>query len=179
MNELLLTVVSALVGALSGLAAASLRGRSDIDAGLRARREAEYGGLLSLMAVVPAWPPQEGLTYRGLAALERELRAWYFGGGGLIMSRETRDAFSALQRGIEVRRLAAGERLLDARLADHRLDGAALTPLDPARMPHVRGDPARASDDYDDVQRLCSTVRTRMTEDLLSRTRPLALRAPR
>ena len=179
MNELLLTVVSALVGALAGLAAAFLRGRSDIDASLRARREAEYDGLLALMAAIPAWPPHEGLTYRRLAALERELRAWYFGGGGLIMSRETRDAFNALQRGIEARRIAAGERLLDARLADHRLTGSALTPLDPARMPHVRGDPARAADDYDDVQQLCSAVRTRMTEDLLSRTRPLALRGRR
>ena len=174
MNEIALTLVSALVGALSALATAFLRGRSDIDAGLRARRETEYDRLLVLMSAVPAWPPQEGLTYRRLAALERELRAWYFGGGGLIMSRSTRDAFNRLQRGLEERRIAAGERLADARLAEHRLSGGALQPI-AAVGPHVRGVPAHARDDYDDVQQLCSLVRTEMTEDLLSRTRPLAL----
>lgn len=180
MNDIGLAIVSAAIGAASGLAAALItalvQGRADIDTGLLAKREAAYAELLGITAAVPAWPPEDDLTYGELAAVGERMRKWYFV-SGLIMTTETRVAYGAVQKAIERRRLLAGADGLGVKLSETTpLDAGAefLTPLDAETKKQVRGDPAvRPRDDYDLVQRLFSALRTAMTEDLLSRSRPI------
>jgi hypothetical protein len=93
------------------------------------------------------------------------------------MTTETRVAYGEVQKAIERRRLLAGKDGLGTKLSETTpLDAGAgaLTPLDPATRKQVRGDPGvRPRDDYDLVQRLFSALRTAMTKDLLSRSRPI------
>lgn len=180
MNDIGLAVVSALIGAASGLAtaltAALVRGRTDIDTGLLAKREEAYTKLLAITAEVPAWPPNDELTYGELATVGERMREWYFV-SGLIMTTETRVAYGEVQKAVERRRLLAREDGRGTKLSETApLDAgaASLTPLDPTTTKHVRGDPdIPPRDDYDLVQRLFSALRTAMTRDLLSRSRPI------
>lgn len=190
MDALIAALISLVVGGISGFVTASVRSREQIDAELRAKRAEAYERLLALMARVPAWPPDEELTYRGLFQLQKGLRAWYFSGDGLLMSTGTRKAYSRLQENLDARRIASRDRP-DAKLVENApMDGWSVDPpvadgprqaprLEPSGAPYVsrvRGDPDQITDDYDVVQQLCSHVRTQMTEDLLSRARPIAFR---
>jgi len=70
----------------------------DIDLDLRIRRIEHYKALWVATAVLPKWPRAKGVTYQDLLTLSETLRSWYFGGGGMYLSRTThRDAYSPLQ----------------------------------------------------------------------------------
>ncbi len=70
MNDIGLAVVSALIGAASGLAVAPItalaQDRADIDTGLLAKREAAYIKRLAITADVPASPPRDELACQDL-----------------------------------------------------------------------------------------------------------------
>lgn len=185
MNNVGLAALSAAIGVVAGLATtlltALVKGRADIDTGLLAKREEAYEKLLALTSGLPAWPPNDHLTYGDLAKIAEQMRDWYFV-SGLIMTGKTSHAYRGVQRAIERRRLLAGDESLDRKLSETaplalitEVDER-LTDLAPETHKKVRGDSeAEPRDDYDRMQQLFSRLRTAMTEDLLSRSKPMVL----
>ncbi|MCX8477576.1 MAG: hypothetical protein MT490_17440 [Sphingomonas sp.] len=74
-----------------------LRAMDGYDQQLSQTRETRYLELWALTAPLPQWPRNDGLTYGRLEKLTRELRDWYFGGGGLYLSQEARDVYGEAQ----------------------------------------------------------------------------------
>ena len=112
---------------------------------------------------------------------------WYFGGGGLIMSVETRDAYFRLARALTLASLAealsvpkfptdakyVSKEALDhyqTELKDFDLDG-----IEDWCFGSLRSEDqptSRRFKDYVFLQRLSSELRTRLTENIQSRRRP-------
>ena len=111
----------------------------DIDLDLRVRRIDLYGEIWEATAVLPRWPPAQGVTYDQLYGLSQTLRTWYFHRGGMYLSRRTHDgAYSTLQ-----------ETLADV------LSRGASGPISEA--------------DYERVRHRCSALRTALANDIESR----------
>jgi len=70
------------------------------DQQLSRTREARYLELWALTAPIPKWPRNDTLTFGRLEKLSRELRDWYFGGGGLYLSQEARTIYGDAQEAI-------------------------------------------------------------------------------
>jgi hypothetical protein len=77
-----------------------LKARDGYDLQLSKTRETRYLELWALTAPVPQWPRNADLTFGGLEKLSRQLRDWYFGGGGLYLSKEAREVYGAAQEAI-------------------------------------------------------------------------------
>jgi hypothetical protein len=77
------------------------------DKDLRAERQKVYGPLWRLLQPLARYSPPGPLTASVLKQLSIDLRIWYFEVGGLFMSKNTRDAYFALQRTI-VDQIAGG-----------------------------------------------------------------------
>lgn len=77
-----------------------LKAMDGYDQQLSQTRETRYLELWALTAPLPQWPRNEGLTYGRLEKLTRELRDWYFGGGGLYLSKDARRVYGAAQEKI-------------------------------------------------------------------------------
>lgn len=77
-----------------------LKAMDGYDQKLSQTRETRYLELWALTAPLPKWPRNEGLTYGRLEKLTRELRDWYFGGGGLYLSKDAREIYGAAQEKI-------------------------------------------------------------------------------
>lgn len=77
-----------------------LKAMDGYDQQLSQTRETRYLELWALTAPLPAWPRNDGLTYGRLEKLTRELRDWYFSGGGLYLSQEARDVYGEAQTAI-------------------------------------------------------------------------------
>lgn len=71
-----------------------------IHADLRLRRLEAYRSLWSLTAVV-APKPRRDISYADLVRLRQEMRAWYFEGGGLFLSRSATRHYRLLADGLE------------------------------------------------------------------------------
>jgi hypothetical protein len=72
-----------------------------IDEGLRAKREADYLKLWTLTGLVPKYPRADDVTYAKLDKLSRDMRDWYFEGGGLYLSRQARKGYGNLQDALQ------------------------------------------------------------------------------
>ena len=70
------------------------------DLQLSQSREKRYLELWALTAPIPKWPRNHALTFGRIEQLSRELRDWYFGGGGLYLSQEARKVYGAAQEAI-------------------------------------------------------------------------------
>lgn len=144
MSEIATLALSGVVGAVTGFLAAFLKSaleeRVKVDAELRGVRTPLYQEIWRRMALVPRWPRNDTLTYAELRAFSEWLRDWYFDGGGLYLSRESRERYGDLQ---------------DALQEVAEKDGQVTS-----------GD---RNADYERVQRACSALRGAMTDDLLSR----------
>lgn len=77
-----------------------LKSMDGYDQQLSKTRETRYLELWALTAPVPRWPRNDALTFGRLEKLSRELRDWYFAGGGLYLSQEARDVYGAAQEAI-------------------------------------------------------------------------------
>ncbi|TGX56134.1 hypothetical protein E5A73_03275 [Sphingomonas gei] len=77
-----------------------LRAMDGYDLQLSKTREARYLELWTLTAPIPKWPRNPGLTFARLEKLSRELRDWYFAGGGLYLSQEARKVYGGAQKAI-------------------------------------------------------------------------------
>lgn len=95
--------------------------------------------------------PKRLPTRDELETTTEALRAWYFETGGLYLSKETREEYFALQRGLKA--VLASQRWHEERIAE----------LD--------------EDSFEDLQKLSSRLRTRLTLDVGTR-KPFSLEQP-
>jgi len=75
--------------------------RKEIDLDLRGKREAKYLDLWKLGELMPKWPRNTGLTVNDVKRLHVSLQTWYFGGGGMYLSKSARAAYGDLQEQID------------------------------------------------------------------------------
>jgi hypothetical protein len=116
-----------------------LQSSVEIDLDLRKRRLDVYPEIWKITEKLPRWPRAEGVSYQDLRELSASLREWYFNKGGMFLSRDTHHR--------------AYSPLQDA-IADLWKQGktGVLT-----------------EDDYEDIRNKCSTLRTFLASDILSR----------
>lgn len=139
LSESLITLV--IGGFLGGLVKSVLDYRSQVFGQLWEKRLIAYEGMWRIMKKFPKWPRAKGVTYRDVQEMSEAMKEWYFTSGGILMSNQTRDLYGALQ-----------EEINHGILRDSKLDQVKIT-----------------YNEYDKIQKLCSQVRTEMTNDLLSR----------
>jgi hypothetical protein len=111
----------------------------EIDLDLRKRRIEVYESLWKSTALLPKWPRAESVTYADLAALSQQLREWYYGSGGMYLSKTSRDEGYGPLQGAITSVLGEGK----------------IGVLSPA--------------DYEAVRKKCSALRTMLTEDIETR----------
>lgn len=91
----------AAVGAVVSLVVTSISNalsyRAKVDEGLRDTRLALYRALWKKTELLPKWPRRTDVNYENLHKLSEELRDWYFGDGGIFLSRAARRAYGKLQ----------------------------------------------------------------------------------
>lgn len=122
---------------------------SAFDTDLRRRRIPEYRKLWTLTGKLPKWPRAENLAGHDLATFVKELRDWYFGGGGMLLSAESYNAYSNLQD----------------RLADYLRANADLA------QPF-------GGEDYEFIRKHCSALRRELAADIVSRVQRRELSLP-
>ena len=146
--ELMLTIVTALVGLLTAGILALINSwigtRAGLDENLREQRLRHYPALWGATAGVSRWPRAE-LTREDLQELHRALRAWYYSDGGLFLSESARARYGDVQELIQA--------LLER-------DGPPTDVLGPTA--------------YSDLMEVASALRTALTEDLDTRRRKSA-----
>lgn len=145
MQEILVVIISAAVGAVVAYAGAvwqtRLEARRFIHERVHENRVRLYPEAWKLTGVLPLRPRDESLTYESLSALAMSLRDWYYAEGGMYLSGGARRAYSTCQDTLE----------------DTRKSGASNTEL--------------SEGDYERARKACSTFRSWLTRDLLSRSR--------
>jgi hypothetical protein len=70
---------------------------SSVDLELRRARATPYQALWALTHRLPLWPRNPSVTCADMRTFSGELRDWYFAGGGMWLSRESRQAYEGLQ----------------------------------------------------------------------------------
>lgn len=162
--------------------------RGALDQSVHDKRLESYPRLVNTAAGLALYfPPAKSVTPDGCREMGEAMRAWYFKGGGLLMSTEARDAYFALARGLTRASLAGDLRVpMFPKDADHisveavdkyRYDLATLD-LDNVDKWNFGGSesemerPSLRFKDFVFLQSLSSALRTRLCEDLHSRRRP-------
>jgi hypothetical protein len=125
---------------------------SAVDSDLRTKRELAYATVWKKTRILPNWPWDQTVTYDQIQTFSTELRDWYYDGGGMYFSSETMTAYRALQDTIW--------NILEPKV---KKDGS---------LPQES-----IIDHYGEIREKCSLLRTRMTEDLVSR-RSMMVPAP-
>ena len=115
-----------------------------VDTELRDLRFKSYSELWHITRVLPRWPVDEQFTYEKLGKYSENLRSWYFGTdgrqpGGMLLTEDASQSYRNLQTRI-------ADILKSPRLADKLTD-----------------------ENYEEIRKLGSTLRTELTRDLLSR----------
>ncbi|HEX8129170.1 MAG TPA: hypothetical protein VF527_08725 [Pyrinomonadaceae bacterium] len=104
-KDFILPVLTAVVGFFVAYMTTLLKFRKDLEAkydeSLRDQRIEVYKELWKLLQPLARYAPPELVTRRRVEQLAIELRRWYFEVGGLFCTDQTRDAYFALQKGIE------------------------------------------------------------------------------
>lgn len=150
----------------------------EYDKDLRTRRIESYMDLCKRMIVLAKYPRPESLSYTDLEDLALSFRDWYFNGGGLIASETTRDHYFDLQDGLKIilqkhanQWPTGGNAPTDVANYLQR-DAKRLTPTDVVAIAN-----SMLPEDGDSLpeqlasrlRTLGSVLRTRMTEDVLTR----------
>lgn len=121
--------------------------KSEIDLDLRERREKPYRELWDKTRLLPKWPRSDNVTYEKLDQFRKELRDWYFDGGGIYLSADSMDAYRDLQETIR----------------------AVIDPDKGKTSQAIRPEERIRTEDYDAIRDRCSGLRSEMTNDLVSR----------
>lgn len=104
MSEVVLLIVSALIGAVTGILTTSWKTRKDLESAydieVRKQRIEAYRALWELLQPLAYYSPPGPLTYEGVEDLSKKLRGWYFKTGGLFLSERTREPYFDLQRAL-------------------------------------------------------------------------------
>lgn len=107
------------------------------------KRYESYKRMFCLSGILPLYPEKSKVTYEELLKVSESMRDWYFNeGAGLILSNKCRDFYFDLQKKIQ---------------GSVKIRKDDLTQL--------------VIDEYEDIQKMFSNLRTEMTNDLMSRSR--------
>jgi hypothetical protein len=105
LNTIVVAVITGGFGILSGVLASYLKFRNDLkaeyDKDLRNERIEAYQGLWHLLQYLGRYDLPEALTAELLKKLSEEMRDWYFGGGGLYLSEQSRTTYFKLKQVIK------------------------------------------------------------------------------
>lgn len=146
-------LVSTVAGAISGLLAALIKGyfdsRGRVDEALHETRTGLYQELWRRTSVLPLWPPAPGVTFEALHQLSEWLRDWYFGSPAGADPGEAR-----VPGGLYLSKRSRGRYEKVQVALKERSEGKS-GPISDA--------------DYQAVRTALSSLRTQLTEDLLSR----------
>lgn len=189
------SIIAIVIKARKDREIAELKVRDDLtieyDKDLRARRITCYEKLLALMLPLAKYPEPDPLSHSRLRLLAINLRRWYFEGGGLYMSEQTRDTYFDLQDGFRIVIQKRDKRWpqnmnvatagsLSTYLGRDDLSRKVARKL-PQHLVEIANSQLNLSDAYVPEQifanliALGSSVRTTMTDDILTR-RGTALR---
>ena len=151
-DKITIIIISSLVGALVSYLGAVLKNALDtssrISEHLLEKRTEQYTLLWDITRAIPRWPRDPSITYKNLEKLSQRLRDWYFDGGGIYLSRRSQDAYGKLQETVDC--IYKGK-------------------TDKEKSAAINSDEADETNEYDQIRKKCSTLRTLMTDDLLSR----------
>jgi hypothetical protein len=173
-------LIAALIGGVSGYVSALLTNvierRKVIDESVRAIRSVRYAELWRFMSLLPKWPRAENVTYRDLDILSRSLRNWYFGVADEPGDRRLERKEGTTPPETESPKADPGGMYLStsARHEYGKFQECIMSTVDGAAKGHR--DSRLTGDDYSEVQRRASSLRTAMTADLLSRRRAFMVR---
>ena len=187
-----LSGVLGLVVGVAGTAATIWRARrarhGALDQTVHEKRLESYPHLVDAAADFALYfPPAKFVSPEGCCKMGEAMRGWYFGGGGLLMSTEARDAYFALARALTRASLTEDLRVpLFPKDADHisveavdryrrELTSLDLQNVEKWKFGGAETEMERAALRFKDfvfLQSLSSALRTRLCEDLHSRRRP-------
>lgn len=106
------------------------------------------------MKVLPKYPSRLGeIKYSELLDCSHDLKDWYFDGGGLFLTSESRNAYFSIQEEITEKILKKDFGSKNEKLKEKV-----------------------SSDDYESVRKEMSILRTELTNDLLSRERNIFMK---
>jgi len=187
--------LTAILGLLVGVAgtAATIWGarrarRGALDQSVHEKRLELYTDLVDAAADLALYFPRaEAVGPEECRAMGESMRVWYFKGGGLLMSTEVRNAYFTLARALTRASLAKrlsvpllpkdADNISEKTIKDYR-DELKTLGLDDVKNWTFGGyeseseKPALRFKDFVFLQRLSSTLRTKLCEDLHSRRRP-------
>ncbi len=149
MEQLQIVIVSSLMGAavafLGNMLKSMLDARTKINEALIEKRRELYQKVWSETKLLPKWPKAEDVTYKKLEDFVTNLKDLYYDEVGIYLSYGTRKAYGNLQDTIA--------EVLEAQQKKGIDSGKKIN-----------------SDEYETIRKKCSTLRTKMTKDLLSRS---------
>lgn len=141
-------IISSLVGAsvsyLGAVIKNTLDTKSKINESLLEKRTESYKILWDKTRLLPSWPRDATVTYEKLIKLSEDLRDWYFDGGGIYLSRNSQKLYAFLQ-------------MIITEIVKENKEGV------------IASNEDDKDNEYDKIRKACSTLRTSMTDDLLSR----------
>lgn len=147
-NPLVAALVGAFLGIITTYVGAVVKFRQDLraeyDKDLRTQRILEYRTLWKLTAIFPKYGRTHNVTQADLQGLAVALRDWYFDGGGMYLSDESRGAYFALQEEL----------------------GARMQP-DSSADEVIVDEPV-----YEAIRSKCSALRKKLVEDVGTRKEP-------
>lgn len=143
-DKIILAVIGVITGFIGGVLKSWWDSRVKVDESLRNARLEVYKPLWKMTDLLPEWPRSEKVTYEKLYELSCNMRDWYFGQGGIFLSKDARESYGEAQKAITL-------------VLQERKTG----PVPPTHP------------DYDLIRDRCSALRTQLTEDLHSRSRTL------
>ena len=139
-------IITAIVGALTGLGAAFLKNKIDYSHEVRSelwnKRFEAYIRIWKLTQLIPMWPKNDKLTYQVLYEISTHFQHWYFQDGGILLSAPGHKRYGDMQETID-RILSTHDKTTMASLV--------------------------SIENYNLVQSACSAFRTAITDELLSR----------
>jgi hypothetical protein len=181
------------VGTAASVWAARRARLGALDQSVHDKRLESYPNLVKATARLALYfpsndPPAASIGPKECAAMGQAMSAWYFDGGGLLLSTEARDAYFRLARALTRASLAEelrvpmfpkdAEGISAEKVDDYRAELAQAFDLDDVERWSF-GDPGSEDEkpalrfkDFVFLQRLSSTLRTKLSEDLHSRRRP-------
>jgi hypothetical protein len=121
----------------------TLQMTSEIDLDLRKIRIVAYEELWQKTGDVPKWPKATDMTYKRLEELSESMKHWYFTKGGMYLSSTARQTYGSVQ-----------DAIWEVLLLD--------------QVKQERHKPV-TDEHYELVRTKCSSLRTELTKDILSR----------
>jgi hypothetical protein len=164
-------VVGGGAGYVSALLTNIIQRRAVIDESVRTIRAESYAVIWRRMSLLPLWPRARGVTFEQILNMSEDLRDWYFGQAGSEQSHQTLSAPQATtDSGPSGQLHTPGGMYLstEARRAYVSLQNH-LNAL--VNEQHDGLDTELPLETYDSIQERCSSLRTEITRDLLSRRR--------